>query len=156
MKTEFDHMISDYISLISERMSRFCVETGFVMPKSPIDWATNGPKKTVLSDGTTYSKHGYGCLIALKSGEVDFDFGDKGEIDGFDAYRLSAFTESFPSRYSIKSEREMQSILEAELKSGAIEKRGRLYFRKKTEPNQALQTMTIAVTSAASHPPRQL
>jgi hypothetical protein len=26
----------------------------------------------------------------------------------------------------------------------------------KTEPNQALQTMTIAVTSAAAHPPRQL
>jgi hypothetical protein len=28
-------------------------------------------------------------------------------------------------------------------------------FRKTTELNQALQTMTIAVTSAAAHPPRQ-
>lgn len=31
-----------------------------------------------------------------------------------------------------------------------------LKSRKKTEPNQALQTMTIADTSAAAHPPRQL
>ena len=30
------------------------------------------------------------------------------------------------------------------------------YQLKKTEPNQSLQTMITAVTSAASHPPRQL
>jgi len=142
-------MISDYISLISERMSQFYLETEFVLPESAIDWATRGPTNVVLSDGTVYSKHGYGCLIALKSGEIDFDFGDQGEIDGFDAFRLSAFTESFPSRYSIKSEREMQSILEAELKSGAIEKRGRLYFRNKTEPNQAVEPTIMAVTDCA-------
>jgi len=149
MNPDFHRMISDYISLISERMGRFCIETGFVLPKSAIEWVTNGPKKTVLSDGTIYSKHGYGCLITLKSGEIDFDFGDQGEIDGFDAYRLSAFTESFPSRYSAKSEREMQSILETELKSGTIEKRGRLYFRKTTEPNQALEPTTLSVTFCA-------
>ena len=130
MNSDFDHMISDYISLISERMSRFCIETGFVLPNSSVEWVSNGPKKTVLSDGTIYSKHGYGCLITLKSGEIDFDFGDQGEIDGFDACRLSAFTESSHSRYSAKSEKEMQSILDAKLEAGVIERRGRLYYRK--------------------------
>jgi hypothetical protein len=138
MNSSFDQMISDYTSLVAERMSRFCVETGSVLPKSNIEWVTNGPKKTVLSDGTIYSKHGFGCLITLKSGAIDFDFGDLGEIDGFDAYRLSAFTESFPCRYSLKSEKEIRAILESYLKSGAMEKRGQLYFRKKTETNQSV------------------
>jgi len=31
-----------------------------------------------------------------------------------------------------------------------------VYSRRKTEPNQSLQTMIIADTSAAAHPPRQL
>jgi hypothetical protein len=131
MNPDFQNMISDYISLVFERMDRFCIETGFVLPNSANEWVSSGPKKTVLSDGTIYSKHGYGCLITLKSGKIDFDFGDQGEIDGFDACRLSAFTESFPRRYSPKSEREMQPILEAALKSGVIEKRGRLYYRMK-------------------------
>lgn len=38
--------------------------------------------------------HALGCLITLKSGEIDFDFGDLGEIDGFDAYRLSLKSET--------------------------------------------------------------
>ena len=38
-----------------------------------------------------------------------------------------------------------------------VEKHARRIIRKmKKEPNQPLQTMTIAVTSAAAHPPRQL
>ena len=40
--------------------------------------------------------------------------------------------------------------------SRAANKALRAKSEKETEPNQALQTMTIAVTSAAAHPPRQL
>jgi hypothetical protein len=47
-----------------------------------------------------YSFHGIGCRVSLLSGEVDWDFGHDGRLDGFDAWRLWRFaadgTDNFP------------------------------------------------------------
>lgn len=38
----------------------------------------------MLVDGSTYFKHGIGCRVFTTWGEVNFNFGWNGEIDGFD------------------------------------------------------------------------
>lgn len=38
-----------------------------------------------------YLKHGAGCTVYFQDGEIDFDFGRHGEINGFDPWRLFIF-----------------------------------------------------------------
>ena len=141
MTPEFQRLIEDYIATVAKRFTQLKREIGVETPDSNLDWAANGMKKKgTLSDGASYFKHGYGCLIESADESVDFDFGDRGEIDGFDACRLAEFVESAPRRFSVSEERKMQPLLDAALASGSIERRGRLYYLKKREANQAVQT----------------
>lgn len=68
---------------------------GIKRPLSARDWAqTEIPSRGVLEGGVEYFKNGYGCSIYLSSGMVDFDFGDNGEIEGVDLWRLFNFAGS--------------------------------------------------------------
>lgn len=42
-----------------------------------------------------YSFHGVGCRFSFKKYNVDYDYGDKGRIDGFDLWRLSEYGKQF-------------------------------------------------------------
>jgi len=139
MTPEFRRLIEDYIATVAKRFAQLQRYVGVALPSSNVAWAANGmEKKGTLSDGASYLKHGYGCLIESKAEGVDFDFGDQGEIDGFDACRLAEFVGAAPSRFSISEERMMKPLLDAALTSGEIVKRGRLYYMKRPA-NQALQ-----------------
>lgn len=68
-------------------------------------WADEGvnsdpiiPQRGLLSDARSirYSFHGMRCCVEYGSVVVDFDFGPNGRFDGFDAWRLHLFAESFP------------------------------------------------------------
>jgi hypothetical protein len=61
-----------------------------------------------LNGGIRYYKHGFGCAVHLPDGGVDFDFGDKGEIDGFAASRLIGFSEGCLDQYRFSSEEELK------------------------------------------------
>ena len=84
-------LIADYIASVSEAV-KLLESAGFERPKSNTEWACNEiPQIGVLPGGIKYFKHGYGCAVHLDSGGVDFDFGENGEINGFDIWRLSGF-----------------------------------------------------------------
>lgn len=55
------------------------------------------PQKGWLDDSqsVSYSFHGIGCHVRFGSVDVDFDFGPGGRHDGFDAWRLAKFAETF-------------------------------------------------------------
>jgi Domain of unknown function (DUF6896) len=55
----------------------------------------NLPREGFLDAGKSiaYSFHGIGCHVALPDGEIDWDFGNEGRLDGFDAWRLWCFAE---------------------------------------------------------------
>lgn len=66
--------------------------SGIEMPDSSYDWVyMEIPMGGELEGGGYYYKHGVGCDVRLPEKSVDFDFGENGEIDGFDAWRLAKF-----------------------------------------------------------------
>lgn len=135
MHPDFQSLIADFLATVARRFAQLQREVGVAAPASRIAWATNGLKKGTLSDGAIYSKHGVGCLIESKKDGVDFDFGDHGEIDGFDAWRLLQFAESSNGRHAVAENAQIQSILDSAVSAGEIEKRGSLYYLRKKRPN---------------------
>lgn len=131
MHPEFQSLISDFVATVARRFAQLQREVGVAAPESKIAWATNGLKKGTLSDGAVYSKHGVGCLIEAEAGGVDFDFGERGEFDGFDAWRLVQFAENSGGRHAITDKKNMEALLDSAVAVGEIEKRGSLYYLKK-------------------------
>jgi hypothetical protein len=149
MHSDFLSLITDFSATVARRFAQLQREAGVVVPASRIAWATNGLKKGTLSDGAIFSKHGVGCLIEAEEGGVDFDFGDHGEIDGFDAWRLLQFAEISNGRHTFEDKNKIQALIDSALAAGEIERRGSLYYLRKKEPNQALEPTTTAVTIRA-------
>jgi hypothetical protein len=134
------------VATVARRFAQLLREEGVAAPESSTAWATNGLKKGTLSDGAVYSKHGVGCLIEASEGGVDFDFGDHGEIDGFDAWKLLQFAEISKGRHAVVEKKKIQALLDSAMTAGEIEKRGSLYYLRKNEPNQqAPQTRPLSL-----------
>lgn len=113
-------LISDYITSVATAV-QLLAESGFELPNSNSEWACNGAKRVgVLKDGTKYVKHGYGCRVDLPNETVDFDFGEKGEIDGFDAWRLSTFADSRLQQYGFSGEEDLNAVFKFAVQSGSL------------------------------------
>ena len=94
-----------------------------------MDWiALDIPQIGELNGGVGYFKHGAGCAVQLPDGPVDFDFGSAGEIDGFNAGRLSIFARNQPHDYGFASEKEVTKVFDAEVKSGRIRYSGNVNY----------------------------
>ena len=82
-----------------------------------------------LNGGFPYFKHGYGCKVRLPSGiAVDFDFGDRGQIDGFDAWRLVHFAGSRLISYGFASENALNECFDAEVAAGSLSFSGNILY----------------------------
>lgn len=92
MDTRLARLIADYQAAVREVIEAM-QRSGLQLPASNDDWAGNDmEQRGELAGGIPYFKHGYGCAARLSSGiAVDFDFGDNGEIDGVEAWRLAGF-----------------------------------------------------------------
>ena len=113
-------LIDDYLESVSLAVG-ILEQSGICRPSSNIEWACNGiPQTGVLLGAVKYRKHGFGCAVHLTSGVVDFDFGHKGEINGFDTWRLFCFAEDRPDQYGFKSETELENCFKAQVAAGAI------------------------------------
>src|SRR5262245_29968624 len=84
-----------------------------------------------------YYKHGFGCRVALRSGNVDFNFGAHGEIDQFDCYRLYYFARGRRAHHGFADEQELREAYRAALQSGAIEHADEEYTRPDGERTDA-------------------
>ncbi len=81
------------------------------MPESSAKWVSNQLAPTgILEGGVRYRKHGYGCEVFLPDGAVDFDFGERGQIDGFDPWRLKRFAGKRLGEYGFGSEQELEMM----------------------------------------------
>ena len=131
MHPELQSLSFDFVATVARRFAQLQREVGVAAPESRIAWATNGLKKGTLSDGAVYSKHGVGCLIEAEAGGVDFDFAERGEFDGFDAWRLVQFAGKSGGRHAITDKKKIEALLDSAVAIGEIEKRGSLYYLKK-------------------------
>lgn len=100
---------------------------GIPRPASDLDWATNDVRgRVTLPNGITYFKHGTGCRFDGPGCRVDFDFGQEGQIDGFDVDRLcDFFRRNKPVKYGFKSGDEIESAVQSALEAGELVHSGR-------------------------------
>lgn len=96
-------LIHEYQSRVQEAVELFEFYKGLKQPQHPQNCQSSEiPQSGYLdsSEQIYYFIHGYGCCVRLPSGSVDWDFGQEGQIDGFDVWRLYAFvergTQNFP------------------------------------------------------------
>ena len=79
--------------------------SGIKQPITNIEWVCMDiPQLGKLIGGIPYFKHGFGCKVKLPRGAVDFDFGEQGQINGFDLWRLLDFAGSRLFEYGFSSE----------------------------------------------------
>lgn len=94
---------------------------GIPRPKTAHDWCrTKIPEGTRLGDGVSYYKHGYGIAVRDAAGEVDFDFGSRGEVEGADAWRLQQFAAPQLERFGYVSEDEIKADFDEAVAAGEL------------------------------------
>ena len=123
-------LISDYQAAVARAVSEL-KSGGIQLPESNLGWVANRiPQHGVLPSGATYAKHGYGCHLVLAEGEVDFDFGPSGEIDGFDGWRLWRYAEPRSGVYGPTSYVALDKQLKLLHSQGVLRKdsQGSLYY----------------------------
>ncbi|MFK8052408.1 MAG: hypothetical protein AB8F65_05500 [Woeseiaceae bacterium] len=95
MNRNLDELITEYVDLATEMFPRVAEHLGASTTISNIEWACLGvPQRGNTPDGINYFNHGYGVAMTDGKRKIDLDLGDKGEINGFDAWRLFDFAES--------------------------------------------------------------
>ncbi len=95
--------------------------SGIRMPHSNLQWIQSDiPPKGLLDDDIMYVKHGTGCRVYLPTGEIDFDFGNLGEINGFDLWRLSRFASDKLSTYGFESQDALERCFETAVSEGHV------------------------------------
>ncbi|HDX9115652.1 DUF6896 domain-containing protein [Klebsiella michiganensis] len=95
--------------------------SGIRMPLSRNDWIeSNIPTTGELDGGVKYYKHGAGCLVSLNTGKVDFDFGEEGEIGGFNLWWLAKFAGENLTSYGFKNTNDLDECLNKALDAGVL------------------------------------
>ena len=113
-------LIEDYLASVSSAV-KLLEQSGIERPSSNTEWACNEvPQTGVLLGGVKYFKHGFGCAVRLKGGSVDFDFGEQGEINGFDVWRLTSFADERLGEYGFESEKELERCFKAGVAAGSL------------------------------------
>ncbi|MEN4710603.1 DUF6896 domain-containing protein [Pantoea agglomerans] len=120
MKKNLEKLIFDFQESVQIAL-KIMHRSGIKMPSSRNDWIyLDIPTEGKLNDGTKYYKHGAGCLVSLNIGEVDFDFGEDGEIGGFNSWWLFKFSENKLIDYGFNSIDEIDKFLNEALEAGEI------------------------------------
>lgn len=133
MDQRLSELIKDYLVSVSKAV-QLLEQGGISQPRSNTEWACDDlPQTGILPGGVKYYKHGYGCAVHLKDGTVDFDFGENGEINGFDTWRLTCFAHGKLLWYGFESEDELKMCFNAAVAAGELRYSGYiLYYLRET------------------------
>lgn len=120
MDNRLAQLISDYQECVRAAL-QLIDESGIPVPPTSGDWAaTDIPSFGELKGGIPYWKHGIGCKVSFPTGAVDFDFGEKGEVDGFDLWRLSQFFKCSKKDYGLCTEEALKMSFDAAVNEGSL------------------------------------
>ena len=114
-------LIDEYKATVARAVAAL-EATGIPRPSSTTEWVGyDVPGRGELAGGGEYFIHGFGCAVRLPDKSVDFDFGDDGQIDGFDWSRLLSFTGSkLAKRYGIRDDIELRALIDDAHASGDL------------------------------------
>lgn len=107
-------LITSYQEAVAECVQAL-VDSGATLPTRDYEWPPEGlAAGGKLLDGRDYFCHGFGGAVRLRNGRiVDFDFGENGEIDGFDKSRLLKFVGTTSQEFGFESCDEIDVSFEA-------------------------------------------
>lgn len=147
MNPNLDKLIAAYQSRVL-RAAALLRQSGIPMPETTMQWVTNGiSRRGQLEGGIDYLKHGYGCTVNLADGVIDFDFGPNGELDGFDAGRLTEFAGYDLPQYGFADAAALQLGLKAAQTAGSLLTLGPL-LRTASAPAARLDGLAAASTES--------
>lgn len=131
MNRDLDELIAKYVDVAAEMFPGVAKHLGASPPISNTEWAClDVPQSGVTFDGTQYFKHGYGIVMKDGNREIDLDLGEKGEINGFDAWRLFDFAERNKIATPFGSHKEIETAMQEAVDSGELAYSGYiLYYR---------------------------
>ncbi len=110
MDPRLSKLIVDYQGRVAEAVS-VLEKVGYQRPPSDSAWAgARGPPHGELTPGYHFFKHGFGCAVHGLGWKLDFDFGEAGQIDGFDPSRLKGFAEGRLDVYGLQSDKEIDDL----------------------------------------------
>lgn len=102
-------------------------------PKTNVEWWAISVKHDLAKwnevEGIRYKSHGFGVEVTIGDVTCDFDWGPKGEADGFDAWRLYNFAR-FENNELISLE-DVRTWLKQSYAQGELEFDGTLYYDPK-------------------------
>lgn len=128
MDKNLEQLITDFQFRVREAVA-LMYRSGMTMPHSSFGWLrADIPGRGVLDGGIEYFKHGAGCEVRLETGAVDFDFGEDGEIDGFDLWRLTKFTRDRLPCFGFESAEQIEKSFDAAVASGELLYSGRCNY----------------------------
>lgn len=111
MDEQLVQLISDYQRAVSTAVLLMS-ESGIESPSNIKDLLhLDIPAHGELNGGIRYFKHGFGYRVHLPEGKVEFDFGEHGEIDGFDEWRLWQFCQQHPSAYAFDTQQSLSVFI---------------------------------------------
>lgn len=140
MDKKLKRVISDYQASVRSAVE-LLHRSGIPLPITAGDWVrTNIPYEGELDGGVSYRKHGIGCQVDLPTGAVDFDFGDIGEINGFDLWRLTEFVDGETAKYGFESNDAIKRSFKAAVQSGElIRRKNSLFYLTHTQRVLAIE-----------------
>jgi len=121
-------LIRNYIDAVAHAAA-LLEASGISLPTSNDNWAaTPVSPQGELGDGVRYQKHGYGCDVTGHGWSVDFDFGEDGQIDGFDEWRLRIFLTENPRSIGTMTVEHLRNSFHAAVAAGEVIYSGHLYY----------------------------
>ena len=112
-------LIEDYQETVVKAIA-VLERAGIPRPASNTEWAGIGLPNGDLLPGYRIFKHGFGCSVKGPGLAVDFDFGNAGQIDGFDIGRLQAFATRRPDLFGFASFDQIRRTLAEATECGEI------------------------------------
>ena len=128
MNQHLVRLISDYQESVRHAIE-LLEKSGVPRPVTNTEWVgLDIAHVGKLEGGFSYRKHGYGCEVDLPGGRVDFDFGENGEIDGFDTWRLCGFAGKRLATYGFSNEAELKTSFDDAVSAGSLVYSGYLLY----------------------------
>ena len=131
MAPELDELIKQFRHAQDRGVELLGAKFGIPMPVSNKAWFVycheTGLYAQSGKDGAQINAHGYGIAIETDDLCIDFDWGDNGEADGFDAWRL--YSQSLEHEFKFECTHNMCiNWIEQAYGAGELERDTHLYY----------------------------
>jgi hypothetical protein len=105
---------------------------GVKLPAGPLDWIAicgeTGLYNVRWLNGVDVYAHGYGIELVIDGVTIDFDWGERGEPDGFDVWRLWIFARLNPSVVTCPEHAQVGEWIEEAAAAGELVQDRYLYY----------------------------